>query len=537
MDAFDEMADMEWRFREHFLRQLEGPVLVVLSGRRITSLLDLAPGWEAVVEDMALVELTGDEARACLAAHGVTDAEAADHIVHLGRGNPLALAIAADLWVRLGVRDFVADAPGPVTQSLLRRLTSEIRDEDAGRLLEAAAVVRTFDQDLMIAMLGDVGSRSFARFCELSLVRSGPGTRFQLHDLVRRMVIADLHRRRPHWYGQLRRHAYLHLVRTAGEAPGPPYEVPLELMFLSEEALVHAAFFDAPAERVPELRPVLPEEHDHVRELAVAWAARLPDVDLAALHEQLELFLRLAPERFRFALDEAGTPVGFCNVLPLNRATMPAVERLWSFHFESMDQRERWSYRNVPEGDCSAGLVIGFVVPSPDRPEVRTALLRDSILRAALQTGRVIAITPHEEYKRLLERLGFEATGAGRHLYSSTLRHDVFVLDLSELGFEGWIQRLLGIRSPQAADGRLSGALVSLVSQPLPSAAQRLSPRERELLAALAAGLGNKQIARRYSISQNTVRNHLTNIYRKLDVPDRSHAILYAIRERLVEVT
>ena len=68
------------------------------------------------------------------------------------------------------------------------------------------------------------------------------------------------------------------------------------------------------------------------------------------------------------------------------------------------------------------------------------------------------------------------------------------------------------------------------------SSIEKLSARELDLLTGVAAGLGNKQIARRFSISENTVRNHLTNIYRKLEVPDRSHAILYAIRERLVEV-
>lgn len=53
-----------------------------------------------------------------------------------------------------------------------------------------------------------------------------------------------------------------------------------------------------------------------------------------------------------------------------------------------------------------------------------------------------------------------------------------------------------------------------------------LSRRERELLQLLCTGLGNAEIARRLSISEKTVRNHLSNIYRKLGVRSRAQAIV-----------
>jgi DNA-binding CsgD family transcriptional regulator len=261
-----------------------------------------------------------------------------------------------------------------------------------------------------------------------------------------------------------------------------------------------------------------------------------PALPAHSVRSQLELFLRLAPERFLFALDESGTPVGFCNTVPLNRATLPALRELWPFYFERIDRPELSAYLAAAEGDASAGLLVGFVV-APPNGAVRSALLRAAILRAALSTQRLVAVTPNGEYRRLLERLHFASAGAGRAPRGSGSRPEVFVLDLSSLGFEGWIQELLGISTPATTGGRLSGALVGLVSQPAPAALQeKLSPRELELLIAVAGGLPNKQIARRLSISQNTVRNHLTTIYRKLSVPDRSQAILYAIREGLVEV-
>lgn len=63
-----------------------------------------------------------------------------------------------------------------------------------------------------------------------------------------------------------------------------------------------------------------------------------------------------------------------------------------------------------------------------------------------------------------------------------------------------------------------------------------LTKRETEIIAALARGAGNKQVARALDISDKTVRNHVSNIYKKLHIYDRTQAVMYAIREGLVDV-
>jgi DNA-binding NarL/FixJ family response regulator len=55
-----------------------------------------------------------------------------------------------------------------------------------------------------------------------------------------------------------------------------------------------------------------------------------------------------------------------------------------------------------------------------------------------------------------------------------------------------------------------------------------LTPREREVLALLADGLPNKLIARRLDISEKTVKAHLTNIFQRIGVTDRTQAALWA---------
>jgi DNA-binding NarL/FixJ family response regulator len=60
------------------------------------------------------------------------------------------------------------------------------------------------------------------------------------------------------------------------------------------------------------------------------------------------------------------------------------------------------------------------------------------------------------------------------------------------------------------------------------SPAAALSDREREVMGLLAAGLANKQIARRLEISEKTVKAHLTSIYRQIDVASRTEAVVWA---------
>jgi DNA-binding NarL/FixJ family response regulator len=67
----------------------------------------------------------------------------------------------------------------------------------------------------------------------------------------------------------------------------------------------------------------------------------------------------------------------------------------------------------------------------------------------------------------------------------------------------------------------------------LPVAA-RLSPRELAILRCVAGGYSNKEIGKTLGISDGTVKNHLSDILRKLEARDRTHAVLKAIAARML---
>lgn len=63
-----------------------------------------------------------------------------------------------------------------------------------------------------------------------------------------------------------------------------------------------------------------------------------------------------------------------------------------------------------------------------------------------------------------------------------------------------------------------------------------LTEREVEVLQLVARGESNRGIAGRLFISEKTVKNHLTNIFQKIGVSDRTQAALYAVKNRLVQI-
>jgi DNA-binding NarL/FixJ family response regulator len=66
--------------------------------------------------------------------------------------------------------------------------------------------------------------------------------------------------------------------------------------------------------------------------------------------------------------------------------------------------------------------------------------------------------------------------------------------------------------------------------------APSLTERELEVIKALAQGKSNREIARDLDISEKTVRNHASNIYKKLHIFDRTQAVIYAVRRGLVDL-
>ncbi|MFG3131341.1 response regulator [Streptomyces tendae] len=139
---------------------------------------------------------------------------------------------------------------------------------------------------------------------------------------------------------------------------------------------------------------------------------------------------------------------------------------------------------------------------------------------------------------------GALTTGTGRAphvLVLTTYDTDADITRAIEAGATGY---LLKAERPEelfaaihaAAEGRtaLSGPVAGRVMANLRRPRPALTDRERDILAQLATGLGNRDIARALFISEATVKTHLRRIYDKLGVDTRAGAVAVAKEQRLL---
>jgi DNA-binding NarL/FixJ family response regulator len=146
-------------------------------------------------------------------------------------------------------------------------------------------------------------------------------------------------------------------------------------------------------------------------------------------------------------------------------------------------------------------------------------------IKDLLPQTAVLILTGHEEDEHV-----FEGIKAGAQGY---LLKDAELGDLSR-----------AIRTVHAGDTiiapELAQKMLSTIEGSGRSGRSELMPpltdRELEVIRALARGMSDRQIARSLGISEKTVRNHTSNIYRKLHIFDRTQAVIYAVREGIIDL-
>lgn len=136
-------------------------------------------------------------------------------------------------------------------------------------------------------------------------------------------------------------------------------------------------------------------------------------------------------------------------------------------------------------------------------------------IRHEFPTGRIVVLTSFGG-----DRLALEAIKAGAvgFLLKGALRREL--LDT--------------IRSVHAGRRHIQSEIAQEIA--LHAAEDQLNDRERIVLGLVAAGKANKQIARELSISEDTVKMNLKNIFSKLGVDDRTRAVTIAIKRGIIEI-
>jgi DNA-binding NarL/FixJ family response regulator len=157
---------------------------------------------------------------------------------------------------------------------------------------------------------------------------------------------------------------------------------------------------------------------------------------------------------------------------------------------------------------------------------------------------------------RMPEVDGIEATRhitrarpSTRVLILTGFHTDAYVLDALRSGACGYVLKDSAVEaiassiqavmsSERVISGPIAQRMVGMLTGGAPGREfyDGLTARELEVLKMIASGMPNKRIAYQLRISEKTVRNHISHIYEKLEIYDRSQAVLYAVRKGLVDL-
>lgn len=153
------------------------------------------------------------------------------------------------------------------------------------------------------------------------------------------------------------------------------------------------------------------------------------------------------------------------------------------------------------------------------RPDLVLMDLRMPVLDGASATARIISEVP-----------------GTRVLVLTTYETDADILRAVEAGATGYLLKdtpraelVAGVRAAARGEAALSPSVARRLVQQVRGSDERLTPRETQVLAAVARGLSNAAIGAELFITEATVKTHLLRVFAKLGVDDRTRAVMIAM--------
>lgn len=146
-------------------------------------------------------------------------------------------------------------------------------------------------------------------------------------------------------------------------------------------------------------------------------------------------------------------------------------------------------------------------------------------LRENKRKIKVLILTIHNEVEYLMRAVEIGVDGyVLKDSDSAVLKKAIYMVNRGESFIQPELTPLLKAKMEEKRNNSLNDT------------DDALTKREIEVLKLLAEGLFNKEIAYMLAISEKTVKNHVSNIFKKINVSDRTQAAVYAIKNNFVDI-
>ena len=288
VDGYEHLTPIDGWLRNQLVPALSADNVVVLAGRDPPAApWRTDPGWRHLVA-VHRVEPFDTAESGQLLAHAGIEPHVRPHLVTLGRGHPLTMALLADIAATGQVPDTLADAPDLIS-ALLESFLRDAPSEAHLTGLATCAIAWLTTEDLLRQLMGADAPTVWQWLTRRPFVTTSPRG-LSAHDLARDVLDAEFERRSPERYRSYRRIIHAHAVAALRAATGPDRQTHAQqLHFLLRNSPLTTAISALRAQGSAAVVPARPDDLDQVcsiierfegpasSHLARAWLSEQPE--------------------------------------------------------------------------------------------------------------------------------------------------------------------------------------------------------------------------------------------------------------------
>lgn len=555
IDHCDEFAELNQWLENEFFTQLPHKILLIFVSRARPL------NQQQNITNIQLSNFSYQQIQHYLSHYGIEDKRILSQVWHYTKGLPLALSLITNAITTEGPHAITHMAKRTdILDQLVQHWLKEISQEKLTLLVDAASILRCFNQDLLNHVTQQtISTERFTRLINTSIVSSDKKG-WALHDVARETIARQLKHRSPLTYNEMRARA-LQYFGDIATRPGEHKERSAalqELFYMLGDGLVRAALYE-PQGYDPEplhMETATPADFDDVTDYMDEWRNhrnQLTGTKLAFYDQDkqninqhwiaaepcepdlidINGIITKSAGAVRLLRGADNTLRGLSIILPINRLTIDELSQqpVTRHYFQGLDTQEKTAL-TTPPGETINWFVRLVDVRNEEDHQARATLLKE-LTNQLTRPAQFITSTPLPFYQSLLMRFGFTQLDIEPHNDFGTNRSaPYFALDLRGDRFVHHIQQMI---SMQAGDGKLatlSSQLAAMINQQASRQKEELkqyqiqlfaplTKREREVALCTVDGLANIPIARKLNVTEVTIKKHLGRVFCKLNIANR----------------
>jgi len=515
IDGYERLRLLDDWVRDHLVPALPAASTTIVVTRTPPNAAWRTGGWRQLAQELEVEPMSDDDAMALVASR-IGHGDASEQVVRFGRGHPLALHLAADAVARRPDLMLGGGPPPQVVEELVDVFLDDL-PASTRAAVQDVSLLRRATLPMLTALCADRSpdvavDDLWQALRELAFVSAGP-VGLELDRVVQDVIAASVELREPVRARRVRQVAGVAAFDEAVRSPG--WESTADLLHLVQNPVIRDAFSPPPGRQYV-IDAARSPDRDAVGALVAA-------TDGAGSASWLDAWWQPHQRSFRVLRAADGGVRGVALVAPFDALVPEVADR------DPVVARLGADLRHRPLEAGQRALVVRRVLTTTagELPSSEYSALIVDLKRYYLELRPALVRVYAVGLDRRLNAAVLEPMGFAPVVNDADQPPGIWALEFGPRSVDEWLARHIEIET--TASPRHEPPADQRLDDPATERARQLSAREREVIAALALGLTNRELAERLFISERTANRHLSNIFVKLGVRNRTEATRIAV--------